>query len=127
MDEESSCGQRIKTAGAGNEDIHCGGEICGLGPATSCPEVEDTTTHLREDVSIYLSDSVTIFGWVEREGRDRNNVFVWHLEEVPTNSAMKNVYFCCYKLIKYSVILILLTSIPSNFPFVPFSPCLALL
>lgn len=37
VDEESSCGQRIKTTGGGNEDMHCGGEISGWGSfGTSC-------------------------------------------------------------------------------------------
>lgn len=37
VDEESSCGQRIKTAGGGNEGMHSGGEISGWGFfGTSC-------------------------------------------------------------------------------------------
>lgn len=54
--------------------------------AASSSEVEDTTTHLRKDVIIYLSDFATVFGCVERGGRGRKYVFVWHLEQVQANT-----------------------------------------
>lgn len=58
-----------------------------LGQAASSPEVEDTTTHLRKDLIIYLSD-----GCVEREGRGRSCVFVWLLVQVQTQRSWSSLH-----------------------------------